>query len=108
MNTSRSTLFRTFAILFLISATYNSHHKLGILLSLYSNPAQVYYRPSQNKMLANDTPMFHPDSLVTLLVGPEEEKMVVHESYLSQDSAFFKAALKKQWTEGQARVIKLP
>jgi hypothetical protein len=52
--------------------------------------------------------MFHPDSLVTLLAGPEEHRMVVHETYLSQDSAFFKAALKKQWTEGQTRVIKLP
>jgi hypothetical protein len=52
--------------------------------------------------------MFHPDSLITLLVGPEEQKMVVHEIYLSRDSSFFKAALKKQWTEGQTRVIKLP
>jgi hypothetical protein len=51
---------------------------------------------------------FHPDSLVTLLVGPEEEKMVVYETYLTRDSAFFKAALKKQWTEGQTRIIKLP
>jgi hypothetical protein len=52
--------------------------------------------------------LFHPDSLVTLLVGPEEEKMVVHETQLSRDSAFFKAALKKQWTEGRTRIIKLP
>jgi hypothetical protein len=40
-------------------------------------------------------PMFHPDSLVTLLIGPEEEKMAIHTTYLSLDSAFFKAALKK-------------
>jgi hypothetical protein len=53
-------------------------------------------------------PMFHPDSLVTLLIGPEEEKMAIHTTYLSLDSAFFKAALKKQWTEGQTRVVKLP
>jgi hypothetical protein len=52
--------------------------------------------------------MFHPDSLIYLLVGPEEQKMVVHEIYLSRDSSFFKAALKKQWNEGQTRVIKLP
>jgi hypothetical protein len=54
------------------------------------------------------TPKFHPDSLITLLVGPEEEELVVYETYLSRDSAFFKAALKKQWAEGQTRIIKLP
>jgi hypothetical protein len=63
---------------------------------------------SSSQVTPSPTPMFHPDSLVTLLVGPEEEKMVVHETYLSRDSPFFKAALKKQWTEGQTRVIKLP
>jgi hypothetical protein len=63
---------------------------------------------SSSQATPSPTSLFHPDSLVTLLVGPEEERMVVHESYLSRDSAFFKAALKKQWTEGQTRVIKLP
>jgi hypothetical protein len=52
--------------------------------------------------------IFHPDNLVTLLIGQEEEKMVVCEAYLFRDSAFFRTALKKQWSEGQSRVIKLP
>jgi hypothetical protein len=34
--------------------------------------------------------------------------MVVYGTYLSRDCAFFKAALKKQWSEGQSRVIKPP
>jgi hypothetical protein len=34
--------------------------------------------------------------------------MVVYKSYITRDSAFFKAALKKQRIEGQTRVIKLP
>jgi hypothetical protein len=46
--------------------------------------------------------IFHPDNLVTLSIGQEEEKMVVCEAYLSRDSAFFRAALKKQWSEGQS------
>jgi hypothetical protein len=52
--------------------------------------------------------IFHPDNLVTLLIGQKEEKMVVCEAYLARDSGFFRAALKKQWSEGQSRVIKLP
>lgn len=69
------------------------------------------FTPATNSSLQLTTSppaTFHPDSLVTLLVGPEEDKMVVHRTFLSQDSAFFKAALKKQWAEGQTRVIKLP
>ncbi|KAM0690018.1 hypothetical protein Q7P36_008785 [Cladosporium allicinum] len=64
--------------------------------------------PATNSQVApSPASMFHPDSLVTLLVGPEEEKMVVYETYLTRDSAFFEAALKKHWTEGQTRIIKL-
>jgi hypothetical protein len=63
---------------------------------------------SSSQGTPSPAPMFHPDSLVTLLVGPEERKMVVYETYLSRDSPFFKVALKKQWTEGQTRIIKLP
>jgi hypothetical protein len=51
---------------------------------------------------------FSPDSTVTLLVGPNEQKMIAYGSQLTQDSHFFAAALKKEWTEGQTRTIKLP
>jgi hypothetical protein len=33
--------------------------------------------------------------------------MVVHGTYLTRDSDFFKAALKKEWSEGQTRTINL-
>jgi hypothetical protein len=46
--------------------------------------------------------------MVTLLVGPEEHRVVAHKSYLSLHSAFFKAALRKEWIEGQTRTVKLP
>ena len=51
---------------------------------------------------------FSCDDAVTLVVGPEEKKMFVHGTYLTDCSDFFKAALKKEWTEGQTRVIKFP
>jgi hypothetical protein len=49
---------------------------------------------------------FKPDNMITLLVGPEEQAMVVHGDCLSRDSEFFRTALKKEWGEGRA--IKLP
>jgi hypothetical protein len=51
---------------------------------------------------------FSRDDAVTLVVGPEEKEMFVHGTYLTDGSDFFKAALKKEWTEGQTRVIKFP
>lgn len=48
------------------------------------------------------------DNLVTLLVGPTREKLVVHGHCLTRSSEFFQAALKKEWKEGQTRTIKLP
>lgn len=75
------------------------------------NPLPNEAKPASNcssLITSSRAPMSHPDSLVTLLVGPEGQRMVVHESYLSLDSAFFKAALSKQWIEGQTRVIQLP
>jgi len=51
---------------------------------------------------------FSPDDAVTLIVGPEQKRMLIHGTYLTRDSDFFKAALKKEWVEGETRVIKLP
>jgi hypothetical protein len=54
-----------------------------------------------------DTFDFNQEDLVTLLVGPEQKKMVVHGTYLARDSDYFEAALKKEWIEGQTRTINL-
>jgi hypothetical protein len=51
---------------------------------------------------------FNQEDLVTLLVGPEQKKMVAHGTYLARDPEFFQAALKKEWIEGQIRIIILP
>lgn len=34
--------------------------------------------------------------------------MIVHKAYFTQSSAFFKAAMKREWPEGQSFVVKLP
>jgi hypothetical protein len=49
----------------------------------------------------------HAD-LVTLLIGPDEQKSLVFGHQLSEHSEFFKSALKNEWVEGQTRTIRLP
>ena len=51
---------------------------------------------------------FDQDDAVTLHVGPEEHAILAHGNFISRRSDFFKAALKKEWAEGQTRIIKLP
>ncbi|TKA69373.1 hypothetical protein B0A55_06160 [Friedmanniomyces simplex] len=48
--------------------------------------------------------------MVTLeiVVGVEERTFHVHEKLLRSRSAFFEAALSKEWKEGQARKVELP
>jgi hypothetical protein len=43
-----------------------------------------------------------------LLVGPDQQSLVVHESYLTLKSEFFKAAMKMEWAAGQTHFVKLP
>lgn len=51
---------------------------------------------------------FDEEDAVTLHVGPTEHAILAHGNFISRRSEFFKAALKKEWAEGQTRVIKLP
>lgn len=51
---------------------------------------------------------FDGDDAVTLHVGSREHVLLAHASFITRDSEFFRAALKKEWKEGQTRVIKLP
>lgn len=48
------------------------------------------------------------DQTVTLLVGPDEQRMLVQGPVIALTSDFFKAALKKVWAAGNSRVVKLP
>lgn len=58
--------------------------------------------------LPSPTTRYTDEDLVTLLVGPDEHKLVVHAHQLSENSDFFQNALKKAWLEGQTRIVKLP
>lgn len=49
---------------------------------------------------------FNSDEVVTFLVGKVQHKMTVHPVHITQSSEFFKAALNKEWSEGQTRVVK--
>jgi hypothetical protein len=51
---------------------------------------------------------FSADGMVTLLVGKNEQTTIAQGDYLTRDSEFFAAAMKKEWQEGQKRTIKLP
>jgi hypothetical protein len=51
---------------------------------------------------------FDQNDAVTLHVGPSEHTILAHTDFISRDSEFFKAALKKDWVEGKTRIIKLP
>lgn len=51
---------------------------------------------------------YSSDYLVTLLVGPDEHKLVVHGHQLSENSDFFKSALKLEWVSDPRRTVNLP
>lgn len=46
--------------------------------------------------------------IVAILVGPEAERITVHEPLVRSRSQFFNAALDKAWQEAQERCIRLP
>jgi hypothetical protein len=61
------------------------------------------------KSLPAPTPaQYTRGGLVTLLIRPEEQELVVHGHLLAKTSEFFEAALKKEWKEDQTRTVRLP
>ena len=48
------------------------------------------------------------DNIVTVLVGKEEKRFILHQDAVCAKSKFFKAACSKQWREGQERIVRLP
>lgn len=45
---------------------------------------------------------------MTILVGPEEKRFVVHKAIISEHSKFLRAACSKDFREGQEQIIRLP
>jgi hypothetical protein len=44
---------------------------------------------------------------VTLVVGPQKHELLAHARFITPTSEFFKSALKKEWLEGQTRILHL-
>lgn len=51
---------------------------------------------------------FNADNLVPLLVGPDQQRMVVHKRFITQTSEFLVGRLQQELAEGQTHTIKLP
>lgn len=67
--------------------------------------ATLLLQPVSNSSNPNS---FDKANYVTLIVGPDKHEMLVHANILTQPSEFFQTALKKEWREGQTRIITLP
>lgn len=50
---------------------------------------------------------FGRDTIITLLVGTDEQELIAHKHFV-RHSAFFQTALQKTWAEGQTSIVKLP
>jgi len=81
-----------------------------------TSPGAIVPVPASRPILgASDASSWEPSTtssydeqdMVTLLVGTEERRLLAHGSHLALCSDFFKAALKKEWAEGQTRTVKL-
>jgi hypothetical protein len=48
------------------------------------------------------------DNIITVLVGKEEKRFILHQDAVCAKSKFFKAACSKQWREGQEQIVRLP
>jgi hypothetical protein len=48
------------------------------------------------------------DNIVTVLVGAEEKRFILHQDLVCAKSKFFKVACSNRWREGQERIVRLP
>jgi len=48
------------------------------------------------------------DNIITVLVGENKKRFILHQNAVCDKSKFFKAACSKQWLEGQERIVRLP
>jgi hypothetical protein len=75
--------------------------------TMSTTPLDAERQPIQGEQDMKPSNNFNAENAITLLVGPKKQKMIVHASYITRISAFFAAALKKEWDEGQTRTIQL-
>lgn len=72
-----------------------------------TNAAMQQDSNNADARLTTPTFSFAQEDTVILVVGPEKKSLVAHESHLNLNTDFFKTALKKEWAEGQTRIINL-
>jgi len=48
------------------------------------------------------------DTIIVILVGPEEQPFTLHQDLVCAKSKFFQAACSKRWIEGQEKLVRLP
>lgn len=51
---------------------------------------------------------FSEGSTITVVVGSEQQKFIVHRDVLTKSSTFFQCAIKPSWTRSRDRQIKMP
>ncbi|GAB7333364.1 hypothetical protein MBLNU13_g04980t1 [Cladosporium sp. NU13] len=86
------------------SETENAAEKKSPTTSPTSKPNPVAPATSS----PSDPAKYTRGDLVTLLIGHDEQELVVYGHLMARTSEFFEAALKKEWKEGQTCAIKLP
>ncbi|KAK4894769.1 hypothetical protein LTR27_007157 [Elasticomyces elasticus] len=68
--------------------------------SLETDGVEVAASPKQAKMDYTD--------IITVLVGAEESRFIVHKDAICAKSPFFNAACGREWIEGQEKTVRLP
>lgn len=62
----------------------------------------------KSKSLPASSAKYTRGEMATLVIGPDKHELAAYGHLLAKDSEFFEAALKKEWKEGQTRIINLP
>lgn len=86
------------------------HHQLTSMASRGQKRRKAASSSSPTDTATHGLADYHFDKSdsVTLIVGPEKHELLAHGNFIARRSAFFEAALKEEWLEGQTRSIALP
>lgn len=73
---------------------------------VYDESALFYVWMCQTDLLCNSIADF--ENTITVLVGSEEKRFMLHQDAVCAQSKFFQAACSNKWREGQEKVVRLP
>lgn len=75
------------------------------------SPAKRSREDKNEKEAAQDPtkrPRYDYNDTISVLIGSEERRFVVHKDVICSSSKFFKAACSANWKEGQEGIVRLP